>query len=97
MNTTFTVFHILVKHEYEAQDILKKIKDGLSFEQAAQKFSTCPSSKQGGLLGPYKSNRFVEAFDEALQDLVIDQISKPIRTQFGYHIILKKLNTRILK
>ena len=90
MNANFKVFHILVKHEYEAQDIVKKIHDGMSFAQAATKFSTCASARDGGALGVFKPGRFVEAFEEAATVLPMDTISPPIRTQFGYHLILKK-------
>lgn len=83
------VFHILVKHEYEAQDILKKLKAGMTFEQAAQKFSSCPSAKSGGLLGEYKAGRYVEAFEQAVLQLPSDTVSSPVRTQFGYHLIFK--------
>lgn len=83
------IFHILVKHEYEAQDILKKIKAGMTFEQAAQKFSTCPSAKSGGFLGEFKPGRYVEAFEEAVLQLKFDTVSSPVRTQFGYHLIFK--------
>lgn len=62
----------------------------MSFDQAAQKFSICPSAKDGGALGIYKPRRFVEAFDEALTELEFDKISNPVRTQFGYHLILKR-------
>lgn len=86
----FKVFHILVKHEYEAQDVIKKLHEGMSFTQAAIKFSTCASSRDGGALGIYKPGRFVEAFDEAVVQLPLNTISPPIRTQFGYHVILKK-------
>lgn len=92
MSSSFQVFHILVKHEYEANDILKKINEGMSFEQAAQKFSSCPSGKNGGALGPFKPGRFVEAFEESLETLPMNKISIPVRTSFGYHLILKKLN-----
>ena len=83
------IFHILVKHDYEAKDILKKMNEGLSFEQAARKFSSCPSAKDGGYLGEFKPGRYVEAFEEAVVDLKVDKVSVPIRTQFGYHLILK--------
>lgn len=85
----YYVKHILVKYEYEAQDVLKKIKEGLSFAEAAMKYSTCSSAKQGGELGVFKPRRFVEAFEEAVDGLKENEISKPIRTQFGYHLILK--------
>ena len=90
MTSSFKVFHILVKHEYEAQDVIKKLHEGMSFSQAATKFSTCSSARDGGALGPYKPGRFVEAFDEAAVKLPMNTISPPIRTQFGYHVILKK-------
>lgn len=90
MDQKFDVFHILVKHEYEAQDILKKLNEGWSFELAARQFSNCASATQGGALGPYKPGRFVEAFDEGLQNLKLHEVSQPVRTRFGYHLILKK-------
>lgn len=90
MKSQYMVYHILVKHEYEAQDVLKKIDQGLSFEAAAKKFSSCSSASQGGLLGPFKSGRFVEAFEEGLESVGLNAVSKPIRTSFGYHLILKK-------
>lgn len=85
----YQLSHILVKYEYEAQDILKKIQEGKTFEEMAQKYSTCSSSKQGGFLGEFRPGRFVESFEEAVEKLSVDQISKPIKTQFGYHIVIK--------
>lgn len=84
------IYHILVKHEYEAQDILNRIKTFEDFQNAALKFSLCSSSNTGGLLGPFKKNRFVESFEEAAEALPANAISKPIHTQFGYHLIWKK-------
>lgn len=83
------IYHILVTHEYEAQDILLKLKSIEQFSDFAKKYSKCSSAINGGFLGPYKSGRFVEAFEEACELLSMNQISKPIRTQFGYHLILK--------
>ena len=40
--------HILVDHEYEAQDLLKKLKDGKTFEDLAKDFSLCSSGSKGG-------------------------------------------------
>ena len=40
--------HILVTNEYEAEDLLKKMHEGVSFEELAKKFSKCPSSARGG-------------------------------------------------
>ena len=81
------VSHILVQHEYEAQDVLRKLEQGESFGDLAAKFSTCPSAKQGGDLGEFGRGRMVEAFEEAAFELEPGARSKPVRTRFGYHII----------
>ncbi len=79
--------HILVAHEYEAKDILKKLSQGESFEKLASDFSMCPSSKQGGNLGEFPKGRMVPSFEKALLLLKENEISGIVRTQFGYHII----------
>lgn len=89
MNSKIHVKHILVKYEYEADDILRKIQGGESFEKMAQRFSLCPSSNEGGDLGVVNSNRLVEEFALAAEKLNPGEISMPVRTKFGYHIILK--------
>lgn len=79
--------HILVSHEYEARDILKKLKDGGDFENLARDFSLCPSSKHGGNLGEFPRGKMIPAFEKALLDLKENGISGVVKTQFGYHII----------
>lgn len=79
--------HILVDQEHEAQDLIKKLEDGSSFEDLAQKFSKCPSGKRGGDLGEFGKGRMVEPFDKAAFDLKVNEISGPVRTQFGFHLI----------
>jgi peptidyl-prolyl cis-trans isomerase C len=79
--------HILVEQEYEAKDLEKKIQEGEKFEELAKKFSRCPSSKSGGDLGFFKEGQMVEAFEEAAFALKPGEISKPVRTRFGYHLI----------
>jgi peptidyl-prolyl cis-trans isomerase C len=79
--------HILVEQEYEAQDLLKKMKEGKTFEELAQSFSKCPSAKNGGDLGEFGKGRMVPPFDEAAFALQVNEVSRPIRTQFGYHLI----------
>jgi peptidyl-prolyl cis-trans isomerase C len=79
--------HILVKNEYEAKDILKKLNDGKSFEELAKDFSLCPSSARGGDLGEFPKGRMVPAFEKALLNLKENEVSGIVRTQFGYHII----------
>lgn len=86
---TFSAKHILVTHEYEAQDLIKKLNDGVSFEDLAQKFSKCPSSQQGGDLGSFTQGRMVPEFEQAVMGLEPGEISEPVRTAFGYHLILR--------
>lgn len=79
--------HILVSHEYEAKDILKKLERGESFEKLAADFSICPSSRQGGNLGEFPKGRMVPAFEKAVLAISPGELSGIVRTQFGYHII----------
>lgn len=79
--------HILVEQEYEAKDLQRKLAEGLSFEDLAQKFSRCPSGAQGGDLGSFGRGRMVEAFEEAAFSLKVGEVSGPVRTRFGYHLI----------
>lgn len=82
--------HILVKNEFEAKDLQKKIADGKSFEELARDFSLCSSSKQGGLLGEFPRGRMVPAFEKALLELKQGEVSGIVRTQFGYHLIRRE-------
>lgn len=79
--------HILVEQEFEAMDLLKKIEEGSKFEDLAQKFSKCPSRARGGDLGEFGKGRMVPSFEEAAFALSVNEVSKPVRTQFGYHLI----------
>lgn len=81
--------HILVSQQYEAEDIVKKLNDGETFESLAEKFSMCPSKSNGGDLGSFTRGKMVPSFEEAAFELEVGQVSPPVRTQFGYHLILR--------
>ena len=81
--------HILVDQEFEAKDIIKKFNDGVEFELLAKDFSKCPSSAQGGDLGLFGKGMMVKPFEEATFSLEVGQVSAPVKTQFGYHVILR--------
>jgi parvulin-like peptidyl-prolyl isomerase len=83
------VSHILVTYQYEAEDLLKKLNEGASFSELAQKYSICPSAKQGGDLGSVDSRRLDEDFAEAALQLKMGEVSPIVRTRFGYHLIQK--------
>lgn len=84
---TIKARHILVEHEYEAIDVLRKLEQGESFDDLARVFSKCPSSRQGGDLGTFRPGQMVEAFEEAAFALKVNGVSEPVRTNFGYHVI----------
>ncbi len=79
--------HILVEHQHEAEDLLKKVAEGADFSELAQKFSKCPSGQDGGNLGEFGKGQMVQSFEEAAFALDVDQVSSPVQTQFGYHLI----------
>lgn len=79
--------HILVTHEYEAKDIIKKIKEGKVFEDLARDFSICASSKSGGDLGEFSKGKMIPSFENALVKLSPGEISEIVKTKFGHHII----------
>lgn len=84
---TVSAKHVLVDTEERAAEIKKEIDDGKSFEEAAQAYSKCPSSAQGGNLGPFSRGKMVPEFEAAAFELSEGEISGPVKTQFGYHLI----------
>ena len=87
MSEKINAQHILVDHEHEINDILKKLKDGEDFDKLAADFSKCPSGKSGGHLGSFGKGMMVEEFEKAAFDLKVGELSDPVKTQFGYHLI----------
>lgn len=79
--------HILVDSLDKANEILEDITDGLSFEDAAMQNSSCPSKERGGDLGQFGRGQMVQEFDEKVFAMQKGEISEPVKTQFGYHII----------
>ena len=84
---TVNAKHILVAEEDKCQAILKEIKEGMAFEEAAQRHSTCPSGQKGGSLGAFGKGQMVKEFEEAAFAAEIGQVVGPVKTQFGYHLI----------
>ncbi|HMF29949.1 MAG TPA: peptidylprolyl isomerase [Candidatus Lokiarchaeia archaeon] len=79
--------HILVKKLTQAQQIKDDIEGGADFKVLAEKFSDCPSKKKGGDLGWFTKGSMVPEFETAVRNLKMNEISGPVKTQFGYHII----------
>lgn len=85
--TTYKASHILVEEEKEANKILDEIANGLDFSEAAKKYSIDPSKDNGGSLGTFPKGVMVAEFQEGLDKLSIGEVSKPVKSQFGYHLI----------
>jgi len=91
MNTEFTevrASHILVNTQDEANKIKKDIDSGsISFEEAARKYSLCPSKVQGGDLNYFGRGMMVKPFEDAAFEIETGKVSNPVQTQFGWHLI----------
>jgi peptidyl-prolyl cis-trans isomerase C len=80
--------HILVKTEAEAKAARKRVVEGgEDFAEVAKQVSTGPSAQQGGDLGLFGKGRMVPAFEKAAFALKKGEVSQPVKTQFGWHII----------
>jgi len=80
--------HILVDDEATAIKIKKMLDDGKDFAELAAEYSKDTSNAQnGGKLGYFGRGEMVEAFEDAAFSMDIDEISDPVKTEFGYHII----------
>lgn len=80
--------HILVETEALIKDVVVKLKGGADFEKLAQEVSKDPGSKDtGGDLGFFSRGQMVPQFEEAAFKLDKGQVSDPIQTQFGWHVI----------
>jgi peptidyl-prolyl cis-trans isomerase C len=80
--------HILVKTEAEAKKIEEMLKKGGNFAELAKKYSIdTGSAKNGGDLGYFSSGQMVPEFEQAAARLKPGEISEPLKTKFGYHLI----------
>ena len=80
--------HILVASEKEAKDVEKLLAEGKKFEDVARDYSKDPgSAKQGGDLGYFTQERMVKEFSDAAFKLKKGEVSEPVKSQFGWHII----------
>ena len=79
--------HILVKTEEEAKKLKAEIKNAEDFAKKAKEVSLCPSGKNGGALGQFGRGQMVKPFEDAAFSLKVGEISEPVKTQFGYHLI----------
>eukprot|EP01063_Lacrimia_lanifica_P018583 TRINITY_DN25484_c0_g1_i1.p1 TRINITY_DN25484_c0_g1~~TRINITY_DN25484_c0_g1_i1.p1 ORF type:complete len:284 (+),score=35.31 TRINITY_DN25484_c0_g1_i1:34-885(+) len=81
--------HILVTDKKTADEVEKKLKKGEKFETLAKEYSTDNSKDNGGDLGWFDKKSMDETFSKAAFGLKVGQVSDPVKTKFGYHIIKK--------
>ena len=80
--------HILVKKHGEALEILKRIDSGEKFASLAKELSIdSGSAKRDGNLGYFTRGKMVKPFEEVAFGLEVGQVSEPVKSEFGYHII----------
>jgi peptidyl-prolyl cis-trans isomerase C len=80
--------HLLVESEEQAKTLREEILAGKTFADVAKAVSKCPSGRNGGDLGFFGRGRMVPEFDQAAFSQPIGEISEPIKTQFGYHLLV---------
>jgi len=83
----FNASHILVESEDEAKAIKAQLDDGADFAELAKEKSTGPSGPNGGELGWFGPGQMVPAFEVAVISLDKGQVSEPVKTQFGWHVV----------
>lgn len=88
----FNASHILLESEEDAVSIKEQLDAGADFAALAKESSTGPSGPNGGELGWFENGRMVPEFEAAVAEMRPGEVSEPVQTQFGWHII--KLNDR---
>jgi len=86
--TEYNASHILVDTEDEVKELVQMLSDGSDFAELAREKSTGPSGPSGGLLGWFGAGMMVPEFEAAVVGLEVGQVSAPVQTQFGWHVII---------
>lgn len=87
----FKARHILVETQATATDLIAQLDDGADFAELAQQHSTGPTGPNGGDLGWFSPDQMVKSFSDAVAALTDGAYtSKPVQTQFGWHVILRE-------
>ena len=79
--------HILVEDENEAKSLLEQLKSGADFAALAKEKSKDPGAAEGGDLGYFTKDQMVPEFADVAFKMYPGQLSNPVKTQFGWHVI----------
>ena len=85
--TVVKASHILVPTENKAKTLKVMLNEGEDFAYLARQYSQCPSKTIGGDLGYFKRGQMVKEFETAAFNLPVGEVSEPVQTQFGWHLI----------
>ncbi len=83
----YNASHILVDSKEKAMEVKKQLDSGADFAATAREKSTGPSGPNGGELNWFGEGQMVKPFEKAVAGLKVGEISEPVKTQFGWHII----------
>lgn len=86
--TEYNASHILVESEEDAQALIDELADGADFAELAVEHSIGPSGPNGGQLGWFSQGMMVPAFENAVMALEPGEVSPPVETQFGWHVVI---------
>ena len=85
--TEYKAAHILVETEDEAKALIEELDSGADFAALAKEHSVGPSGANGGDLGWFGAGTMVETFFDAVTALEVGEVSEPVKTEFGWHLI----------
>ncbi|MGI3185247.1 peptidylprolyl isomerase [Nioella aestuarii] len=86
--TEYNASHILVETQEEAQALVEELEGGADFAELAREHSTGPSGPNGGQLGWFTAGMMVPTFEEAVFGLDVGEVSAPVETRFGWHVVI---------
>ncbi|MGM8366314.1 peptidylprolyl isomerase [Virgibacillus sp. W0181] len=87
MKTELEARHILVADEETANEVKEKLENGEDFAELAKEYSTDGSAQEGGKLPPFSAGDMLPEFENAAYGMDVGDISDPVQTQYGFHII----------
>jgi peptidyl-prolyl cis-trans isomerase C len=86
-DTEYRARHILLSEQELANEIIRQLRLDADFAELARQQSAGPDAQQGGELGWFRAGAMPPAFSQALQRMQIGEVSKPVITRFGWHVI----------